>query len=173
MTMPTIMRATAEQAHAVLGELVQLLQDVVNSGASVGFLPPLSDELARDYWAETVEDVSRGRRILLLALQHGVVVGAVQLALAGQQNGQHRAEVQKLMVHTQARRQGTGQALMTAIEAAAQTAGRTLLVLDTRHGDTAEQLYLKQGYVLAGIIPQYAKSANGDLHATAIFYRFI
>jgi acetyltransferase len=173
MTMATIMRATAEQAHAVLEELVQLLQDVVKSGASVGFLPPLSDELARDYWVETIEDVSRGQRILLLAVQHGVVVGAVQLALAGQQNGQHRAEVQKLMVHTQARRQGTGQALMTAIEAVAQTAGRTLLVLDTRHGDTAEQLYLKQGYVLAGIIPQYARSANGDLHATAIFYRLI
>jgi acetyltransferase len=173
MAMATIMRATADEAHAALGELVLLLQDVVDSGASVGFPPPLSDEVARTYWVETIEEVSRARRILLLAVHNGGVVGAVQLALAGQQNGQHRAEVQKLMVHTRTRRQGIGEALMTAIEAAARTVGRTLLVLDTRHGDTAEQLYLKQGYMLAGVIPQYAQSANGDLHDTAVFYRFI
>lgn len=95
------------------------------------------------------------------------------LALASQQNGQHRAEVQKLMVHTRARRHGIGQALMAAIEAEAWTAGRTLLVLDTRRGDAAEVLYLKLGYVRAGIIPQYAQSANGNLDDTVVFYRFV
>jgi len=69
----------------------------------------------------------------------------VQLALATQPNAQHRAEVQKLMVHTRARRQGIGQALMTAVEVIARAAGRTLLVLDTRRGDGSEQLYLKDG----------------------------
>src|ERR1700693_1555032 len=46
---------------------------------------------------------------------------------------------------------------------AARQAARTLLVLDTRRGDTAEQLYLKLGYVAAGIIPRYARSADGRL----------
>jgi acetyltransferase len=173
MTVARIMRATLAQAQAVLGELVILLQDAVDSGASVGFLPPLSEAVASAYWVEALDDLSRDRRILLLALQSGAVVGTVQLALASQQNGQHRAEVQKLMVHTQARRHGIGEALMTAIEAEARAAGRTLLVLDTRRGDAAEELYLKQGYVRAGIIPQYAQSANGILDDTVIFYRFV
>jgi acetyltransferase len=167
------MRATAEQARAALGDLIELLQDAVDSGASVGFLPPLSEAVARAYWAEALDELSQGRRILLLAWHHDAVIGSVQLALARQQNGQHRAEVQKLMVHTRGRRHGIGQALMTAIEAEARTAGRTLLVLDTRRGDAAEVLYLKLGYVRAGIIPQYAQSANGALDDTVVFYRFI
>jgi GNAT superfamily N-acetyltransferase len=77
------------------------------------------------------------------------------------------------MVHTRARRQGIGQALMTAVDDIARAAGRTLLVLDTRRGDVSEQLYLKQGYTRAGIIPRYAQSANGALDDTAIFYRML
>ena len=77
------------------------------------------------------------------------------------------------MVYTQARQQGIGQALMTAIEEAARRAGRTLLVLDTRRGDMSEQLYLKQGYTCGGIIPQYARSATGVLDDTAILYKVL
>ena len=171
--MDGIRRVTAEQAQAVLEELIALLRDAVDGGASIGFLPPLSDEVARAYWLETIAEVSRERRILLLALQHGAVVGTVQLAPASQQNGRHRAEVQKLLVHTRARRHGIGQALMTGVEAEARAAGRTLLVLDTRRGDAAEELYVRRGYARAGIIPQYAQSANGNLDDTVVFYRFV
>src|SRR5205807_2728357 len=135
---------------------------------SIGFLPPLENDEAQAYWAGVIAELARGALLLLVAQQAGAVVGTVQLALAQRPNARHRAEVQKLLVHTRARRQGIGQALLAAADDMARQAGRTLLVLDTRAGDPSELLYLKHGYTRAGAIPQYARSASGELHATAI-----
>jgi acetyltransferase len=171
--MITIEQLTADQAAAIMPALIELLQDSVASGASVGFLPPLWNDEARGYWAGVIEDLACGALVLLIARQAGAMVGTLQLALAQRPNAHHRAEVQKLLVHTRARRQGIGQMLLAAADAAAQQAGRTLLVLDTRAGDPSEQLYLKHGYTRVGAIPQYARSASGELHATAIFYKLL
>jgi ribosomal protein S18 acetylase RimI-like enzyme len=145
----------------------------VNSGAAVGFLPPLSTRMAEDYWGEVIRELAQGTRILLVASEENVVTGAVQLALVTRPNSLHRAEVQKLFVHTSFRQRGIAQALMKALEEAAMSEGRKLLVLDTRRGDAAEQLYLKLGYTRAGIIPRYARSADGTLHDTVVFYRVL
>lgn len=162
-----------EQGRVILADLVTLLQDAVASGASLGFLPPLSEEEAREYWISVLEDIAQKKRVLLIA-RHGVqVVGAVQLELATKANAQHRAEVQKLFVLQQERRHGIGRLLMEAIELLAREHGRTLLVLDTRLGDHAERLYRKLGYTEAGIIPSYARNAAGTLEATIIFYKFL
>ena len=77
------------------------------------------------------------------------------------------------MVHTAHRGRGIAQALMNAIEAEARSAGRTTLVLDTREGDPSERLYTKLGYTRAGIIPQYARSADGSLHSTVYMYKLL
>ena len=77
------------------------------------------------------------------------------------------------MVRATQRRRGIGRQLMAAVEAAARAAGRSLLVLDTRQGDPSEQLYQTLGFVQAGVIPQYARSANGKLHATVFYYRLL
>jgi acetyltransferase len=167
-----IEQLTLDQADATLTELIELLQDSVASGASIGFLPPLAIDQARDYWAGVIADMARGA-LLLVARLDETIVGTVQLALAQKQNARHRAEVQKLMVHTRARRQGIGRALLAAADDAARQDGRTLLVLDTRVGDPSELLYLKHGYTRVGAIPEYARSANGELHATAIFYKLL
>jgi acetyltransferase len=168
-----IEQLTFEQATAELSELIDLLKDSVAGGASIGFLPPLENDQARNYWEGVTEDLARGALVLLVARQAGTVVGTVQLTLAQRPNARHRAEVQKLLVHTRARRQGIGLALLDAADGAARLARRTLLVLDTRAGDPSEQLYLKHGYTRAGTIPQYARSANGELHATTIFYKLL
>ena len=162
---------TPTQGQAILAELVTLLQDAVASGASVGFLPPLSEEEAQAYWTAVLEDLAQQKRVLLVARHSTQVVGAVQLKLATKANAQHRAEVQKLFVLQQERRRGIGRLLMEAIEPLARERGRTLLVLDTRIADHAEQLYRKIGYVEVGIIPSYAQSATGTLEATIIFYK--
>lgn len=162
-----------EEEPAVQAELIHLLQDTVASGASVGFLPPLSDEDAREYWHAVFEEVAGGTHILLVAREAGRIVGSVQLALATKPNASHRAEVQKLFVLQTQRRRGTGRALMQAIEQVASSHGRTLLVLDTRQGDAAEQLYRKIGYCEAGVIPAYARGAAGELHATIFFYKIL
>jgi ribosomal protein S18 acetylase RimI-like enzyme len=151
--------------------LVALLQDAVASGASVGFVPPMGARAARAYWAGVKNAITGGNRILLAAVEQGDVLGAVQLDLAVMPNARHRAEVMKLMVHRAARRRGIGKALMLALEDAARRANRRLLVLDTRPGDPAEQLYLALGYTRAGVIPRYALSAAGMLEATVYMYR--
>jgi hypothetical protein len=43
-----------EQLDEDLDSLVALLQDAVESGASVGFVPPMHPEDARAYWAGVI-----------------------------------------------------------------------------------------------------------------------
>lgn len=155
----------------VFPELINLLQDTVSSGASVGFLPPLSEEDAHQYWSGVIQEVAEGTCVLLVARDSGCIVGSVQLALATKPNALHRAEVQKLFVLQRQRRRGIGRALMQAVEQVAREYGRILLVLDTRQGDMAEQLYRKLGYREAGVIPAYARSATGTLDGTILFYK--
>jgi acetyltransferase len=166
-------RLSKEQAKALLPELVALLQDTVNGGASVGFLPPLATETAEEYWLEIISEVAQGKRILLISREAEEVTGSVQLGLVTKQNGLHRAEVQKLFVRTHSRGRGIARALMSAIEEVAREAGRTLLVLDTEQDSIAEKLYPKCGYARAGVIPQYALSADGSMITTVVFYKLL
>ncbi|HEX8920510.1 MAG TPA: GNAT family N-acetyltransferase [Pyrinomonadaceae bacterium] len=168
-----IEQLSEEEAKAILPQLVGLLQDSIESGASVGFMPPLTAETAEDYWIETLTELGQGKRILLVSTEAQAVTGAVQLALCTKQNGLHRAEVQKLLVHTRFRQRGIARSLMKAVEDAARKVGRTLLVLDTEQASVAESLYESCGYTRAGVIPQYARNALGSLHPTVVFYRLL
>ena len=155
-------------------QLIELLRDAVDSGASVGFLPPLVAAEAEHYWQSVAEAIESGSRLLLLARSaEGDLLGAVQLDLATRPNSLHRAEVSKLLVHTRAQRQGLARQLMAALEQEARRLGRTTLVLDTRHGDVAEQLYQGLGYQLVGLIPEYFVNSDGRLHATALYYKLL
>jgi ribosomal protein S18 acetylase RimI-like enzyme len=97
----------------------------------------------------------------------------VQLDLSTRANGRHRAEVIRLLVHRRARRRGLGRALMEAVEAEARRRERTTLVLDTRAGDPSEALYQSLGWQRAGVIPRYARSANGAFDASAFYYKLL
>src|SRR5262245_63545943 len=111
----------ADQAARELRGLVGLLKDAVDSGASVGYLPPLAEAEGEAYWRGVVDDVRRGSCVLLGAREaDGALVGAAQLLLAMRPNGLHRAEVAKVIVHTKARRRGIGRALMLALEECAR-----------------------------------------------------
>lgn len=150
-----------------VNDLIELLIAVVEDEASVGFLPPLSTHDATEYWLHVLNpDVK-----LWVATVEGKVVGTVQLHLCNKQNGQHRAEIAKLMIHPQYRRRGIALELMRIAEAAAWLDLRTLIVLDTREGDPSNKLYQSIGYEQAGTIPSYAKSANGKLHSTVFYYK--
>jgi ribosomal protein S18 acetylase RimI-like enzyme len=120
-----------------INEFTQLLIDVVETGASIGFLPPLSVTDARDYW----ENVLSPGVILLVALKDNHIVGTIQLHLCQKQNGRHRAEIAKLLTAPNYRRMGIARALLQEAEKRAETEGRFLLVLDTREGDPANLLY--------------------------------
>jgi len=148
-------------------QLSELLILVVEDGASIGFLPPLQLSDATSYW----EDVLDPDVVLYVAKIGDQIVGSIQLQLCTKQNGSHRAEIAKLMTHNQYRRKGIGRLLMKEAEELAKEEGRSLIVLDTREGDPSNLLYSSMGYIEAGKIPNYALSANGELHATVFYYK--
>jgi GNAT superfamily N-acetyltransferase len=166
-----IVRCSAEQAEEHIGELAGLLIDAVDSGASVGFLPPLDEAEALSYWRSVIAAIREGSRILLVALEDGLIQGSVQIALEMRANGNHRAEAMKLFVHRRARRRGLAKALMAEVETTARRLGRTLLVMDTRQGGEAEKMCESLGYIRFGEVPGYARSGDGRLHTTVFFYR--
>lgn len=161
---------TAARAEAELEALSQVLVDCVAGGASVSFMLPFGLDDARSYWRRIVGDVAAGDRVLLGALLDGVLLGTVQLVLAGPPNQTHRADIAKLLVHRKARGRGLGRALMLAAEAEARARGRTLLTMDTASG-AAEKIYLGLGYVRVGVIPGYARLPDGPLCDTTVFYK--
>jgi len=149
--------------------LASLLINVVDDGASIGFLSPLSEKKAISYWREAIEEHVK----LWIATYNNVICGTIQLQLCTKENGLHRAEVAKLIVHSEYRRLGIAKKLLESAEQGARINNRTLLVLDTREGDPSNMLYLKAGYIKAGKIPQFALSSNGQLDATVIYYKTI
>ena len=166
-----IVQLSESEMQARLPELVEILVNVVEGGASVNFMPPFTPTESLDYWQKIVPVVKEGRVILLVALVEGKAVGTVQLVLPIPPNQSHRADVAKLLVHQSARRYGIARALMQHLETVARRHGRTLLTLDTMTGTVAERLYLSLGYILVGIIPGYSYFPNGSLGDTAFFYK--
>lgn len=155
-------------------ELVTLLRETVDGGASIGFMPPLSEAEAHAYWESVGHSLQGGAVHLLVATDEaGRIVGSVQLHEARRANGLHRAEVAKLMVQGRVRRGGIGRALMQAVEALALRRGRTTLVLDTRQDDPSEKLYQSMGWTLTGSVPAYARSADGRLHTGVFYHRLL
>jgi ribosomal protein S18 acetylase RimI-like enzyme len=168
----TIEQLDAHAAREALPELIGVLEDAVMGGASIGFLLPLSEGELGAYWESVIASVAGGNKVLLVARESGGgIVGTVQLALEPRANGAHRAEVQKLLVHRRARRQGLGRQLMLAVEQAARVAERSLLVLDTRTDDDAERLYARLGYTRLGVIPRYALNSEGGIDGSTFMYK--
>jgi GNAT superfamily N-acetyltransferase len=163
-------RPLAAVTDAQLRGLAQVLIDCVEGGASVSFMHPLPLSKALAFWQRVADDVAHGARALLVAEDAGGIVGTVQVVLEQPENQPHRADVSKMLVHRRARRRGIGAALMQAAEQAAHAAGKSLLVLDTASND-AERLYIRMGWTLAGIIPDYALLPRGGLCSTSIYYR--
>lgn len=157
------------------GELAALLHACVHDGASIGFILPFSIADAEAYWTGKVLPRMRGTGLMVLAAQrNGRLVGSVQLDYDTPPNQPHRAEVRKLLVHPDVRRQGIAKALMAALEHQAGKLGRSLLTLDTRTDDKAEPLYAALGYRIAGIIPGYCRDPFDDrLDPTTVMYKAI
>ena len=169
----TIDRLDGAAVAAAADELAGLIIDAVTGGASVGFArqPAAADALA--WVAGVAADVEAGRAIVMAAWRPGAICGTVQLRFASSENGRHRAEVAKLLVHRSVRSRGIGTRLMDAVETAARTAGLRTLVLDTETGSDAERLYQRLGWHRVGTVPEYAMSPAGGLRGTSFYYRLI
>jgi acetyltransferase len=168
---PIIERVDTASLAAHRDELIDLLVDSVEHGSSVGFVLPLSRDEAGAYWDGLAASIARGSRLMWIARNATGLLGTVQLELTLKKNGVNRAEVQKLLVHTRARRQGVARALMQTVEARARELRRGLLYLDTEAGSDAEHFYRSLGYTCIGGLPEYACSPRGEWRANAIYYK--
>jgi ribosomal protein S18 acetylase RimI-like enzyme len=164
--------ADAPQIAGLRARLCEILIDCVGHGASVGFLAPLSTSDADAYWSRIERAVAEGRCTLVVGQPDGAdgIAGTVQLDTDTLPNQPHRATVSKLLVHTAARNQGLGEALMEGVERAARDAGRWLLTLDTATG-AAERLYERMGWQPAGSIPDYAMNPDASLTQTTFYWK--
>ncbi len=160
-------------SQADLLSLSDTLVACVKLGASVGFILPFGQAEALAFWHKLLPAFAAGERRILVARLHGRIVGTVQLVVDMPGNGQHRADVVKLLVHPDARRQGIARKLMQTAEKLARTLNRTLLVLDTVTDSGAQTLYHSLGYELCGTIPGYALSTSGVYESTSVMYKLI
>jgi len=164
-------RVTIESfAHYRQG-LAQLLLDAVENGASVGFMADLDVDQAQAWSDGLKEEVASGNLLLWVVVQDERVLASTQLALCQKANGLNRAEVQKLLVLSDARRRGLGQQLMQALEQTARQLKRGLLYLDTEAGSPAEAFYRSLGYSRVGELPDYCQSPDGRYTPTAIYFK--
>ena len=168
--MPRAWVVDADAVAALRPRLGGILIDCVANGASVGFLDPLSPEDADAYWQRVERSVGEGRCVLFAAALGGEVAGTVQLDVDTLPNQPHRATVSKLLVHTSARRQGLGEALMAELECEALARGRRLLTLDTATG-AAARLYERMGWQAAGTIPGYALNPDSSVTDTTFYWK--
>ena len=104
--------------------LSEILIACVAGGAGVSFLPPLAPATARAFWKRATPEIAAGTQRLLCGWVNGVLAGTVTLHVGTPPNAPHRAEVQKLLVHPDARRHGLARALMQRVEREAEHAGR-------------------------------------------------
>jgi GNAT superfamily N-acetyltransferase len=146
--------------------LAALLVDAVESGASVGFLLPLSRAEAATWWREVLPDPLT--ETWVARDDDGAVVGCVRLTRAWKPNSRHRGEISKLLVATTARRHGLATRLMDTAERAAWSYGLRLLLLDTETDSPAQPFYAARGWTVVGVIADYAATPYGDPAPTTI-----
>ncbi len=174
MTAVAIGPADGTAMRAAMPELAALLVDAVDGGAGVNFVAPLAPEAAVEWWAARIPLVESGIITPVLARDPDDgdrLVGVVLLIRAMQRNGQHRADISKLLVHSSARRRGIARGLMATVEAIAKADGRWLLVLDTEADSAADAAYRSFGWVPVGTIPGYALRTDGIPGAATFFYK--
>jgi GNAT superfamily N-acetyltransferase len=167
----TIRTVRPAELENLLRELVDLLEEVVRAGASLGFLPSLTRGEAWTYWLSLRPELEAGSRVLLAAYRDGRIVGSGQLALSPWANSPHRAEAQKLFVGAALRGQALGRALMEGLHESAREHGRSLILLYTRRGGLAEPFYQALGYREAGVVPGHTLGPAGERQDSALLFR--
>ncbi|MER8182248.1 GNAT family N-acetyltransferase [Kitasatospora sp. NPDC094015] len=164
-------RLGAAELAAAAGQLGGLLVDAVADGSSVGFLDPLDPDAAAGWWRSLAAGVDDGSIVLWAARDGERLLGTVQLRLNTMPNSRHRAELAKLIVHSDARGRGLGRELLRHAEQEAPALGVGLLLLDTQSGSPAERLYASAGWTRLGSVPDYAADPAGVLHPTTFFHK--
>jgi len=166
-----IVELSADEVRAAAEELGRLLLDAHEAGMALGLAGPLTAEHAREVWVETAAKLDPSRRVLLAAVENdGVVVGTVQIVRAESENGQHRAEIQRLAVRADRRGSGIGRALLEAAVARSRGLDLRLLWLTTHEATGSDRFYAAVGWTRLGAMPLYSARPDGSLAGGALYY---
>lgn len=166
-----IVELSADDVRARVDELAQLLLDAHAVNMALGLRGGLGHDHAREVWLETAARLDPERRVLLAALEDGILAGSVQIVRAEAENGAHRAEVVRLAVRADRRGAGIGRALLDAAAERARLLRLRLLWLTT-HADTAsDRFYESAGWSRLGVLPAYSERPDGTLAGAALYYR--
>jgi acetyltransferase len=167
-----IRTVSAVELDAVVPQLVELLRETVNAGgSSLGFVPPVSAEAGLAYWRSLRPELQNGSRVLMVAHAGERIIGTGQLEIPHWPSAPHRAELQKVAVTAALRGHGIGKVLISALHDAARRLGRSLLILNARHGGAAERLYKRLGYREAGVVPGYTVGPAGERYDCITLYQ--
>jgi len=166
---------SADTLIAAEDQLADLLRACVDGGASVGYLAPMPETEAREFWRSLLPSLRAGQRTILAARDDaGGIVGSGQVVFETRPNGRHRAEISKLLVLPSQRRRGIATRIMAELEHVARARGVRMLFLDTSEGPGgARGLYEALGYQYAGGIPDWALDPDGRPAQNAIFYKIL
>ena len=89
-------RRLDQVSDADVEALAALMVDVVEGGASIGFMLPLDAARAAAFWRRVGSGVADGERVLFVADDGAGIVGTVQLVVEQPENQPHRADVAKM-----------------------------------------------------------------------------
>lgn len=165
-----------------LPSLRRLLQHCVNDEppqSSIGYLAPLSDHDAIDYWLQLFPTLFGPKPITTLLVASSSddpssIIATVQIARIPKETHDYRGEIRKLLVHPAHRRGGIGRRLMEAAERVArEDLGLEMLVLDTATATPARAFYLRTGWREWGICPEYARYADGRKAECSFFVKML
>jgi GNAT superfamily N-acetyltransferase len=166
-----IVELSADEVRAAADELAQLLLDAHASNMALGLRGPLTPEHARETWLDTASRLDPEWRVLLAALEEGVVVGTVQVVRADAENGRHRAEIVRLAVRGDRRGGGIGKTLLEAAAERARGMGLRVLWLSTHAGTASDRFYEAAGWSRLGELPLYSERPDGTLVGSAFYFR--
>ncbi|PON25399.1 acetyltransferase [Trichoderma gamsii] len=178
-----IVRFSPSEHDKFLPAIIQMHIDCIESdGALLRFHPPFALEKRQKmeaFWKARLSQIPTGHRITLIALtssdgqQETDIAGIVELGMPEADTGPFRGDLEMLMVSPKYRRRGLASKLIDALEEIAKEEKRTLLLLSTDIGSTAEKyLYPRRGYILMGTVPNYGISpTDGSLKDGAFFYK--
>lgn len=160
----------ADDAARHVPGLAAVLADCVANGASVSFMKPFGQADAEAFFRRVARQVGAGETVLVAAFLGDRILGTAQLGLDMPPNQPHRAEVRKMLVHPDGRRQGIAASMLRRLEDEALARGRTLLVLDTA-SDTARRVYERAGWSRCGHIHDFALWPDGGLCDTTFYMK--
>src|SRR5688572_12628697 len=86
--------------------LADLLIETVAHGGSVSFMHPLAPEVAAGFWRRSLAAADAGERVVLGAIEDGILVATVTLLLDCPPNQPHRGEIAKMMTRVDRRGRG-------------------------------------------------------------------